>query len=159
MFELEFEDELIEILNKYDESWVKEPLNSDEVEVLMGHLRNQLDLINGNITNEEYMQKECGINKESIYKKLDNLKNGIEDDFNLFVGVEEYKKYVELGRNKKEKLQILIMCYVDNPTIDELNNWSLNDLLDYIKETDEEFYEQDMIEIKKCIELIEKESK
>jgi len=105
------------------------------------------------------MQKECGINKESIYQKLDNLKNGIEDDFNLFVGVEEYKKYVELGRNKKEKLQILIMCYVDNPTIDELNNWSLNDLLDYIKETDEEFYEQDMIEIKKCIELIEKESK
>lgn len=159
MFDLEFEDELVEILNKYDENWVKEPLNSDEVEVLIGHLRNQLDLINGNITNEEYMQKECGINKESIYQKLDNLNNRIEDNFNLFVDIKEYRKYVELGRNNKEKLQILIMCYVDNPTIDELNNWSLNDLLDYIKETDEEFYEQDMIEIKKCIELIEKESK
>lgn len=159
MFNLEFEDELVEILNKYDENWVKEPLNSDEVEVLIGHLRNQLDLINGNITNEEYIQKECGIDKGSIYQKLDNLNNGIEDNFNLFVDIKEYKKYVELGRNNKEKLQILIMCYVDNPTIDELNNWSLNDLLDYIKETDEEFYEQDMIEIKKCIELIEKENK
>ena len=61
MFELEFEDELIEILNKYDENWVKEPLDSDEVEVLIGHLRNQLDLINGNITNEEYLDiKEKG---------------------------------------------------------------------------------------------------
>lgn len=59
MFDLEFEDELIEILNKYDENWVKEPLDSDEVEVLIGHLRNQLDLINGNITNEEYLEREC----------------------------------------------------------------------------------------------------
>lgn len=59
MFDLEFEDELIEILNKYDENWLKEPLDSDEVEVLIGHLRNQLDLINGNITNEEYLEREC----------------------------------------------------------------------------------------------------
>ena len=59
MFDLEFEDELIKILNKYDENWVKEPLDSDEVEVLIGHLRNQLDLINGNITNEEYLEREC----------------------------------------------------------------------------------------------------
>jgi len=59
MFDLEFEDELIEILNKYDENWVKEPLDSDEVEVLIGHLKNQLDLINGNITNEEYLEREC----------------------------------------------------------------------------------------------------
>ena len=59
MFELKYEDELIEILNKYDENWVKEPLDSDEVEVLIGHLRNQLDLINGNITNEEYLEREC----------------------------------------------------------------------------------------------------
>ena len=59
MFDLEFENKLIEILNKYDENWVKEPLDSDEVEVLIGHLRNQLDLINGNITNEEYLEREC----------------------------------------------------------------------------------------------------
>ena len=98
--------------------------------------------------------------EKEIYEMLDNLKNGKQTDFNIFVGVEEYKDYVKLGRNSKERLQILIMCYVNNPKIDELNNWSLNDLLEYIKETDdEEFYEQDMVEIKKCIELIEKENK
>lgn len=57
MFNLEFEDELIKILNKYNKSWVKEPLDSDEVEILTEHLRNQLDLINGNITNKEYLEK------------------------------------------------------------------------------------------------------
>ena len=29
MFDLEFENKLIEILNKYDENWLKEPLDSD----------------------------------------------------------------------------------------------------------------------------------
>ena len=58
MMVLEFEDELVEILDKYETYWREEPLNSDEVDVLIEHLRNQLDLINGNITNEEYMEKE-----------------------------------------------------------------------------------------------------
>lgn len=95
--------------------------------------------------------------EKDIYNLLDNLKNGIREDFNIYVGVEEYKDIVKLGRNEKEKLQLLIMCYVNNPTIEELNNWTLNDLLEYIKETDdEEFYEQDMVEIRKCIKIIEK---
>ena len=97
--------------------------------------------------------------EKEIYEMLDNLKQGKQIDFNIFVGVDEYKNYVKLGRNSKERLQILIMCYVNNPKIDELNNWSLNDLLEYIKETDdEEFYEQDMIEIRKCIDLINEET-
>lgn len=58
MIELEFEKELEKILYKYDEDWVKEPLNSDEVDTLVEHLRNQLDYINGNITYKEYMEKE-----------------------------------------------------------------------------------------------------
>lgn len=58
MLELEFEEELIKILDKYDESWANEPLNSDEIEVLVRHLRNQLDLINGNITNKEYLERK-----------------------------------------------------------------------------------------------------
>lgn len=59
MIELEFEKELEKILYKYDEDWVKEPLNSDEVDILVEHLRNQLDYINGNITYKEYMEKEA----------------------------------------------------------------------------------------------------
>ena len=59
MIELEFENELVSILDKYTQNeWQNEPLDSDEVETLIGHLRNQLDLINGNITNKEYLEME-----------------------------------------------------------------------------------------------------
>ena len=58
MIELEYEKELMAILDKYANDWTTEPLNSDEVETLIGHLRNQLDLINGNITNKEYLERE-----------------------------------------------------------------------------------------------------
>ena len=58
MIELEFEKELMSILDKYDNEWNDEPLNSDDVDVLVEHLRNQLDLINGNITNKEYLERE-----------------------------------------------------------------------------------------------------
>lgn len=97
--------------------------------------------------------------EKDIYNLLDNLKNGIREDFNIYVGVEEYKDIVKLGRNGKEKLQLLIMCYVNNPTIEELNNWTLEQFLEYVKETDDEdFFEQDMVEIRKCIKIIEEES-
>lgn len=97
--------------------------------------------------------------EKDIYNLLDNLKNEIREDFNIYVGVEEYKDIVKLGRNGKEKLQLLIMCYVNNPTIEELNNWTLEQFLEYVKETDdEEFFEQDMVEIRKCIKIIEEES-
>ena len=58
MIELEYEKELMAILDKYANDWTIEPLDSDEVETLIGHLRNQLDLINGNITNKEYLERE-----------------------------------------------------------------------------------------------------
>ena len=56
---LQFADELTKILDIYtEEEWSKEPLDSDEVEILVKHLKNQLDLINGNITNDEYKKLE-----------------------------------------------------------------------------------------------------
>lgn len=58
MVELEFESELILILNRYDESWVTEPLDGDEVDKLVEHLRNMLNYMNGNITHKEYMKLE-----------------------------------------------------------------------------------------------------
>lgn len=52
---MEFEKQLIEILDIYtDKDWQNEPLDSDEVDTLVGHLKNQLELINGNITKQEY---------------------------------------------------------------------------------------------------------
>lgn len=56
---MEFEEFLIQILNRYDISWQEDPLDSDEVDTLVEHLRNQLNLINGNITRAEYEQREA----------------------------------------------------------------------------------------------------
>lgn len=56
---LQFGKQLIEILDIYtDKDWQNEPLDSDEVDNLVEHLRNQLNLINGNITNDEYNKLE-----------------------------------------------------------------------------------------------------
>ena len=47
------------ILDLYtDNDWREEPLDSDEVDRLVKHLKNQLELINGNITKEEYIKLE-----------------------------------------------------------------------------------------------------
>ena len=56
---MEFEKELIQILNIYTENiWQEDPLDGDEVDRLVEHLRNKLNLINGNITQEEYERLE-----------------------------------------------------------------------------------------------------
>lgn len=92
---------------------------------------------------------------EKVRDLLDNIKNGNEIDFNIMVEIQSWEQYVRLGKTKKERLQILIMCYVVNPTLEILNNWTLENLLDYIEETDDkEFYEKDMKEINKCVDLI-----
>lgn len=52
---MEFEKELIDILNAYtDGEWTNEPLDGDEVDRLVETLRNELNLLNGNITKDEY---------------------------------------------------------------------------------------------------------
>lgn len=55
--DLQFYSELNDILNIYSENWEEEPLNGDEVDNLIEILRNQLNLINGNITIQEYLDK------------------------------------------------------------------------------------------------------
>lgn len=71
-------------------------------------------------------------------EQINNLNNNFRYD--IEVGIEEFIDYVKQGKTPKEKLQIFIMCYVNNPSYGELANWELTDLMDYIKETDE-FYE------------------
>ena len=56
--DLQFYNELSNILNIYMENWREEPLDGDEVDMLVEILRNQLNLINGNITMQEYLNKE-----------------------------------------------------------------------------------------------------
>lgn len=91
--------------------------------------------------------------KKQVLHLLDCIKKGQEVDYNIYTGVEEFKDLVMLGQDSKERLQILIMCYVNNPTLKELNDWTLDTLIEYMQETNEHFQE-DMLEITKCIELI-----
>lgn len=55
---MEFEDELIKILDTYAPDWGEDPLDGDDVDRLVEHLRNRLNLINGNITEKEYEELE-----------------------------------------------------------------------------------------------------
>lgn len=55
--DLQFYSELNDILNIYSENWEEEPLDGNEVDNLIEILRNQLNLINGNITMQEYLDK------------------------------------------------------------------------------------------------------
>ena len=55
--DLQFYSELNDILKIYSENWEEEPLDGDEVDNLIEILRNQLNLINGNITIQEYLDK------------------------------------------------------------------------------------------------------
>ena len=58
MVELEFENELYKILDKYASDWNDTPLDDLEVDRLTYHIKNQLNLINGNITYKEYTELE-----------------------------------------------------------------------------------------------------
>lgn len=52
---LEYDEVLYNILDEYtNENWGNEPLDGDEVDRLTEFLRAKLNLINGNITQEEY---------------------------------------------------------------------------------------------------------
>ena len=92
--------------------------------------------------------------KERVYKLLDNIKNNVVCDYDIETSFNDFYKYLDLGRTKKECLQIFMMCYVVNLKVEELTTWSLQDLLDYIKETDE-YYKQDKKYIDRCVKIIE----
>lgn len=57
--DLQFGKQLLEILDIYtDKEWTNESLDGDEVDKLAEHIKNQLNLINGNITEQEYEDLE-----------------------------------------------------------------------------------------------------
>lgn len=57
--DLQFGKQLLDILDIYtDKEWTDEPLDGDEVDKLTEHIKNQLNLINGNITEQEYKDLE-----------------------------------------------------------------------------------------------------
>ena len=91
--------------------------------------------------------------KKQVIKLLDNIKNKKDGNYEIITDFEQFPELVKFGRNKKEKLQVLIMCYCSNPTIEELENLTLQEVVNYIKDTDE-YYNKDKKYINKCIEII-----
>ena len=93
--------------------------------------------------------------KEKVYFLLEDIADGKEDTtYEIETGFEDFHKYVDLGNTKKECLQIFMMCYMSNPTLEELEEWTLQDILNYIEETDE-YYKEDLEHIIKCVKIIE----
>ena len=147
--DLQFYNELSNVLNIYMENWREKPLDGDEVDMLVEILRNQLNLINGNITMQEYLNKENNIEKEEkVYILLENdFDNDVPETthggvLGIFRNIEEARKLmeheirvlvenyglVEDEDNKdKNKNKILFQGYQDN-----WNNYVEFEIQDYI---------------------------
>ena len=71
----------------------------------------------------------------------------------IFVTVEQYPLVVMRGKSYKERKELLWRCYASNPKKSEIEKMSVQDMRDYIQETDE-FFDEDYIYIDACIILI-----
>ena len=78
MQDLEFEKSLYDILDIYTENGEYD-LDGEEVDNLVNHLRNELNLICGNITNDEYWKLENAEIISKIYQYIISDTHKIED--------------------------------------------------------------------------------
>jgi hypothetical protein len=92
--------------------------------------------------------------EERVLKNLEDIKANNKDLFyDVEVGVENFVKYVKLGKTFEERKQILMMCYIANVTLDELLNWTLDKVAYYISATDD-YYDEDEYIFNECYRLI-----
>lgn len=73
----------------------------------------------------------------------------------IYVSVEQFPLVVMRGKSYNERKELLWRCYASNPKKSEVEKMSLENMIDYIKDTDE-FWFKDYIYINKCVELINK---
>lgn len=71
----------------------------------------------------------------------------------IHVSFEDFSKEVIKGETYEERKEILWRCYASNPTKDDLKRMSLEDIIDYIRETDE-FWNFDKKYVDACVALI-----
>ena len=116
---LEFGKQLIEILDIYTQKeWVDEPLSEDEIKELTKTLENQLNFINGNITEREYLEDRTIMENEVILERLKEIQNNssnfkITDILNIvsyFEDISLYKKIKEKIKNKEINVE---NCYTN----------------------------------------------
>ena len=73
----------------------------------------------------------------------------------IYVDIEHFPRIVMRGKSYNERKELLWRCYASNPKKSEVEKMSLEDMIDYIKDTDE-FWFKDYIYINSCVELINK---
>lgn len=71
----------------------------------------------------------------------------------IYVNMEQFPVVVMRGKSYNERKELLWRCYASNPKKSEVEKMSLEDMIDYIKDTDE-FWSEDYIYINACVELI-----
>ena len=92
--------------------------------------------------------------QEEVAEKLRHIRERITDyDYEIQTSLYAFPEYVKEGKTYKERVQILIMCYMFCPDLYELETWKLDNIIDYIIETNED-YEIDKPYIDRCVELI-----
>lgn len=117
--DLEFGKQLIEILDIYtDKEWADEPLDENEVNDLLKVLEKQLNLINGNITEEEYIEDNPIVDNEVILDRLEDMQENTEiytttDILNIVCYLEDMSLYEEIKRKIENKEIGVENCYTN----------------------------------------------
>ena len=117
--DLEFGKQLIEILDIYtDKEWTDEPLDENEVNDLLKVLEKQLNLINGNITEKEYMEDNPIVDNEVILDRLEDMQENTEiytitDILNIVCYFEDISLYEEIKRKIENKEIGVENCYTN----------------------------------------------
>ena len=116
---LEFGKQLIEILDIYTQKeWVDEPLSEDEIKELTKTLENQLNFINGNITEREYLEDRTIMENEVILERLKEIQNNssnfkITDILNIVSYFEDISLYEKIKEKIKNKEINVENCYTN----------------------------------------------
>ena len=116
---LEFGKQLIEILDIYtDKEWTDEPLDENEVNDLLKVLERQLNFINGNITEKEYLEDNPIVDNEVILDRLEDMQENTEiytitDILNIVCYFEDISLYEEIKRKIENKEIGVENCYTN----------------------------------------------
>lgn len=117
--DLEFGKQLIEILDIYtDKEWADEPLDENEVNDLLKVLEKQLNFINGNITEKEYLEDRNIVENEVILERLNEIQNNAlnskaTDILNIVCYLEDMSLYQEIKRKIENKEIGVENCYTN----------------------------------------------
>lgn len=117
--DLEFGKQLIEILDIYtDKEWTDEPLDENEVNDLLKVLEKQLNFINGNITEKEYLEDRNIVENEVILERLNEIQNNAlnskaTDILNIVCYLEDMSLYQEIKRKIENKEIGVENCYTN----------------------------------------------